>query len=223
MALVGYARVSSVGQSLDVQLDKLSSCDKIYQEKKSGASDKLDRIFMAGPPVVPIDESYWVVDGSLIAGQYPFAKFEPEASEKLNSVLTAGVTCFVDLTQAGERDLRPYSRHIPKLAAPLGVEVEHVRMPIQDLGIPTEEQMVETLDLIDDRIAQGKTVYVHCWGGIGRTGTVVGCYLMRHGLATSRNVLDKIGGLRSRTPRSHWHSPEMPAQRRMVTNWEAGK
>src|SRR5882724_694087 len=39
MALVGYARVSSVGQSLAVQLDKLRSCDKIFQEKKSGASD----------------------------------------------------------------------------------------------------------------------------------------------------------------------------------------
>ncbi len=38
MALVGYARVSSVGQSLDVQLDKLKHCDKIFQEKKSGAS-----------------------------------------------------------------------------------------------------------------------------------------------------------------------------------------
>jgi DNA invertase Pin-like site-specific DNA recombinase len=40
MALVGYARVSSIGQSLDVQLDKLKHCDKIYQEKKSGALGK---------------------------------------------------------------------------------------------------------------------------------------------------------------------------------------
>ena len=40
MAMVGYARVSSVGQSLDVQLEKLSICQKIFQEKKSGASDK---------------------------------------------------------------------------------------------------------------------------------------------------------------------------------------
>ncbi|MFV0322347.1 MAG: recombinase family protein [Alphaproteobacteria bacterium] len=39
MAKVGYARVSTVGQKLDIQLDKLSSCDKIFQEKKSGASD----------------------------------------------------------------------------------------------------------------------------------------------------------------------------------------
>ena len=40
MALVGYARVSSVGQSLDVQLDKLKGCKKIFQEKKSAAGGK---------------------------------------------------------------------------------------------------------------------------------------------------------------------------------------
>ena len=44
MALVGYARVSSVGQSLDVQLDKLRHCDKIFQEKKSGTSDKRPKL-----------------------------------------------------------------------------------------------------------------------------------------------------------------------------------
>ena len=42
--LVGYARVSSVGQSLQVQLDKLAHCDKIFQEKKSGVSDKRPRL-----------------------------------------------------------------------------------------------------------------------------------------------------------------------------------
>lgn len=44
MALVGYARVSSVGQSLDVQLGKLQHCDKIYQEKKSGMAGKRPRL-----------------------------------------------------------------------------------------------------------------------------------------------------------------------------------
>lgn len=44
MALIGYARVSSVGQSLDVQLDKLQYCDKIFQEKKSAASGKRPRL-----------------------------------------------------------------------------------------------------------------------------------------------------------------------------------
>ena len=36
MAAVGYARVSSVGQSLDVQLEKLKGCDKVFKEKGSG-------------------------------------------------------------------------------------------------------------------------------------------------------------------------------------------
>jgi DNA invertase Pin-like site-specific DNA recombinase len=44
MALVGYARVSSVGQHLDVQLDKLQHCDKIFQEKTSGASGQRPRL-----------------------------------------------------------------------------------------------------------------------------------------------------------------------------------
>ncbi|MCX7107035.1 MAG: recombinase family protein [Methylococcales bacterium] len=39
MAIVGYARVSSYGQSLEVQLDKLSHCEKVFQEKKSGRTD----------------------------------------------------------------------------------------------------------------------------------------------------------------------------------------
>jgi DNA invertase Pin-like site-specific DNA recombinase len=44
VAFIGYARVSSVGQSLDVQLDKLKACDKVFQEKKSGASNQRPRL-----------------------------------------------------------------------------------------------------------------------------------------------------------------------------------
>ena len=44
MARVGYARVSSVGQRLDVQLDKLKDCDPLFQEKKSGTADQRPRL-----------------------------------------------------------------------------------------------------------------------------------------------------------------------------------
>ena len=39
MAKVGYARVSSVGKSLDVQREKLVGCDKLFEEKRSGTTD----------------------------------------------------------------------------------------------------------------------------------------------------------------------------------------
>jgi DNA invertase Pin-like site-specific DNA recombinase len=44
LALIGYARVSSIGQSLEVQLDKLQHCHRIFQEKASGASDRRPRL-----------------------------------------------------------------------------------------------------------------------------------------------------------------------------------
>jgi DNA invertase Pin-like site-specific DNA recombinase len=39
MAIVGYARVSTTGQSLDTQLEALSGCEKVFREKISGAKD----------------------------------------------------------------------------------------------------------------------------------------------------------------------------------------
>lgn len=44
MALIGYARVSSVGQNLDVQRDKLAHCDKIFEEKHSGSTNARPRL-----------------------------------------------------------------------------------------------------------------------------------------------------------------------------------
>jgi DNA invertase Pin-like site-specific DNA recombinase len=44
MTQVGYARVSSAGQSLEVQLAKLAGCQKIFQEQHSGSSDKRPRL-----------------------------------------------------------------------------------------------------------------------------------------------------------------------------------
>ena len=44
MALVGYARVSSIGQSLTAQLDKLGRCDQVFREKVSTASVRCPRL-----------------------------------------------------------------------------------------------------------------------------------------------------------------------------------
>ncbi|MCP4966010.1 MAG: hypothetical protein GY926_12335 [bacterium] len=94
-----------------------------------------------------------------------------------------------------------------------------IRRPVVDMSVPTEPEMVDILDAIDAGLESGG-VYIHCWGGVGRTGTVVGCWLLRHGLATPDNVIDVIAELREAdTVRGHRASPETPEQRRFIVDW----
>ncbi len=91
-------------------------------------------------------------------------------------------------------------------------------MSIPDLHTPLPEGMARILDTIDAALEAGRTVYVHCYGGIGRTGTVVGCYLVRHG-TDGEAALAEIARLRRETPDGWKRSPETHAQREMVRNW----
>jgi NAD-dependent dihydropyrimidine dehydrogenase PreA subunit len=99
-----------------------------------------------------------------------------------------------------------------------GREVEYQRLPIPDFSTPTPEKMAAILDTIDTVLAAGHTIYVHCWGGIGRTGTVVGCYLVRHSLSGTE-ALAEIAHLRRGIPDEARMSPETEAQQRMVLTW----
>lgn len=161
---------------------------------------------------VPIPESYWVAE-RLLAGEYPRTLDEAESRAKVARLCDAGVTSFVDLTEEGE--LHPYREFLAE-----GVRVK--RLPIRDLACPTALEMRAILDTIDEELELGETVYVHCWGGRGRTGTVVGCWLVRHGL-TGEKALARIAELRQ-TPDAHAgrDAPETSAQRRMVYEWAEG-
>ncbi len=164
-----------------------------------------------------------------MAGEYPGAATESVSVEKLNRILASGIDTFVDLTECGEPaglgPLQPYQPLLPRLSHEHGRSVNYYHRPIRDLHITTAEQMAETLDLIDSEIAVGRTVYVHCRGGIGRTGTVVGCYLARHGTATGEDALAFVRVLGRETPhgRNGWQSPETTEQIDMVRNWQIDK
>ena len=170
----------------------------------------------------PHANCYWVEPGRLLAGEYPGASAVDAARQKLRLLLAAGVTFFLDLTSPND-GLAPYADLLAEEAQAYPAVVHYRRMAIPDYHVPSTAQMVETLHVIDDALAAGQVVYVHCWGGIGRTGTVIGCYLVRHGYS-GEAALAHLAHLwqdvekRDRHPRS----PETPAQLAMVRTWPEG-
>jgi len=164
-------------------------------------------------PAHPIPNSYWVVPGRFLAGGYPGDLSADVAQEKLRQLLSAGVSFFLDLTEPDE--LKPYEPFLPEVAA--GQSIVHRRMPIRDFSVPTIEEMTAILDTIDAALAAGHGLYLHCWGGSGRTGTVVGCYLARQGMS-GEDALEEIGRLRQGVS-SLRRSPETETQREMVRTW----
>jgi protein-tyrosine phosphatase len=167
---------------------------------------------------VPIPNSYWLPGERILAGEYPGAPDAGATSARLELFLDAGITSFIDLTSAGE--LVSYESLLRQMAAGRGLEVRYHRLPIADMSVPTPEHMHRILDLIEEEQAADRTVYVHCWGGVGRTGTVVGCYLVRSGL-DGKAALAKLAQLWRTVEKCDWYqdSPESDAQRAFVRDW----
>lgn len=169
----------------------------------------------------PLPNSYWVKPGQLMAGEHPgFGRLDDPAPARLRRLLDAGITTFLNLAES--HDWQDYSRLLMAESAPPEKAIRHIRMPVMDMTIPTEEDMVQMLDTIDEALESGQAVYVHCLAGRGRTGTVVGCYLVRHGMS-GQEALDEIARLRKGIPDAFNRSPETNEQRQMVLNWSVGK
>ncbi len=161
---------------------------------------------------LPVPNSYWVVPGRLLAGEYPGGATPEVTRERISRLLAAGIDCFIDLTQPQE---------IPSYESALPAGVQYFRRSIPDHGTPAElAQMAGILECVRNALREGRGVYLHCRAGIGRTGMVAGCLLAEQGLA-GEAALTELNRLWRQSARSGlWPAiPETAEQVEYVRGW----
>ena len=185
--------------------------------------------------------AYWIVPGLLAAGEYPGSqfslnpktsiasavhslralysskgKFWNNSSNKIDSLLDMGIVTFIDLTQIDERPNYLSTLHLQRRKK--SRYSNYRRFAIADKQVPSFSLMEDILEFIDLEIDNGRPVYVHCFRGLGRTGTVLGCWLVKSGLDNSE-ALRLLGEYRKGLAGDFRQSPETGEQRDFVQNW----
>lgn len=161
---------------------------------------------------LPPYNAYWVIPDQFMAGEYPGHRYnEAQTPLRLDALLEAGITTFIDLTEPHERI--PYEATLREQASYYHVAVQYQRFSIGDFGTPSHEKMRIILDTIHSALAAGEKPYIHCWAGMGRTGTAVGCFFAETGLSGNAALL-KVERLCYYAP-----SPQTEEQKNFVRNW----
>jgi len=159
----------------------------------------------------PLPRSYWVLPGKFLAGGYPDA----DAGD-LDALIGAGIDAFIDLTVEGERSIAySYEDRLQRAASRRGGGVVYKRISLQDMSADVERLSL-VLGEIERLLHSGHSVYLHCLGGLGRTGTVVGSFLVRKGLVSASAVVELISALRVSTDTPASSSPQTEDQRRLI-------
>jgi atypical dual specificity phosphatase len=142
------------------------------------------------------DRGHWLEPDRLIGCAYP------RRETALAALARQGVSVLINLHERA---------HDPERLARHGLTEVH--LPVPDFTPPSPEQLRRGLEAMEQAIAAGRAVAVHCGGGLGRTGTLLACYLVRGGL----NPADAIAQVRRVRP----GSVETPTQVATVETFAA--
>lgn len=155
--------------------------------------------------------AWWVEPGEVLAGEYPAARNEPRrTSDKLNLLVDAGIRTFIDLTTSDD-PIDPYEPTMTAAAEARNLDLRHLSAGIPDLGVLPDPEYDHIIGLIREHRLRGG-VYIHCWGGVGRTGTVVGSLLADKGHDYD-TIIRTLKALREGTKKEDRPCPENETQR----------
>jgi hypothetical protein len=221
LSIVEYAGLDIKLVGLSVNPSSRMIADRWSREEVSGARPSGQTGAAENPPSWPHDQlmhAWWVDDGRLLAGEYPFSPDKPDrARQKVRVLVDAGVDSFVDLTHPDDvPPMHPYTDVLLAEAENAGrPQPSYRRFPIPDNNTITRQGYDAILDYIQSEMDAGKIVYVHCWGGKGRTATVIGCRLIDGGLDYDATIAE-LRRLRAATKKAGEAVPETAAQHQVL-------
>ena len=107
------------------------------------------------------DNFSWLIDGKLAGSAIPTSKEEIEWAKE------EGVKSVVTIRE------EPLDNEWVK-------DLNYLHVMSDDMGIPEFSDLVNSIDFIHQRITDNEPVMVHCLAGLGRTGTILACYLIKY-------------------------------------------
>jgi ADP-ribosyl-[dinitrogen reductase] hydrolase len=196
-------------------LNKLAMATRI-----TSLADALYDLESASAEVLPTwryDDAFhaWWAQPGVLAGEYPGTQTADPT--KLALLLDAGIRTVIDLTTPQDK-LRPYREQLLEMAKLRGLNVRHHAFPIPDVSVTNLGQYGEMVKLVRSEEAAGRSVFIHCWGGVGRTGTLVGC-LLADGCGSCDDVLTAMQALRATTRKAERRAPETKDQEGIIARW----
>lgn len=140
----------------------------------------------------------YLLEGRLAGSAYP--GYGERLGAALGQLQSQGIRAILSLTE-----------ETPEPAMLREFGFQHLHVPVPDFTAPSIAQIERAVEFLREHTASGSQALVHCTAGMGRTGTVLACYLVREG-STARAAIDQVRRLRP-------GSVETPEQERLVFDY----
>lgn len=96
------------------------------------------------------------------------------------------------------------------------LDLHFLHSPIVDLGIPSQDKLFALIQDINACLKSGQRLYIHCWGGRGRAGTVAACMMGALYNVSAEEAIERVQRAFDTRKDSERRSPETDEQHQLV-------